>query len=378
MNKFEYKNLNVDYLIKKHSIKIHFLNNEKKNLGYLFNFLIYKLNELDSNKIIMRLRDNLITFLTKISIKLNKKSILESIDNLWVLKRPQYIFADYINTIIPPFSYISQRCANEKIKLINLPHGINIFIEQAANELRVNYLKNMIKKSEEMKCYYDYIITPNVNDFEHLLSVGYPKKKIFILGSMRYSNNWIRCLTEEFSIKTLDYLNINKRKIIVIFLNKLLYGGNSSNIKKIIEISMNYGFVIIKPHTRKMKINFIKDILKNKNIFLASKIDSNTLINNLDIAVFWGSSIALQAIMQKKKVIYAKFAHNKKTIYDEYLKNFTAEDLNDYHRILKELIASNDPMENSILKNIEKKYIKGGSSESPEKKYLDFFDTKIQ
>ena len=63
MNKFEYKNLNVDYLIKKHSIKIHFLNNEKKNLGYLFNFLIYKLNELDSNKIIMRLRDNLIIHL---------------------------------------------------------------------------------------------------------------------------------------------------------------------------------------------------------------------------------------------------------------------------------------------------------------------------
>lgn len=233
LNKFELKkNHNIEYLTNNLSLKINFLNNEKKNIGYFLNFLIFILKKIDANRFFNRVLSIAIKYLSKIANIINKKIIINNIDILWGSNKPKYILADYINTIVPPFSYISCRCYLEKIKLINLPHGLNIFTEQAVHPSRVKYLKNLIQSSEKTNSYYDYIITPNSNDYSHLLSVGNPKEKIFILGSLRFEKDWINFISSRYKKINNNLFFNSKKKNILILINKLLYGGKKEEDRK--------------------------------------------------------------------------------------------------------------------------------------------------
>ena len=77
-----------------------------------------------------------------------------------------------------------------------------------------------------------------------------------------------------------------------------MYKGSAENIKKMIDVASQFGTVLVKPHTRNMKIGFIKDLIK-KNIILVDKYNTSYLIFISNIIVFWGTSMVYSRTSRK-------------------------------------------------------------------------------
>jgi hypothetical protein len=170
---------------------------------------------------------------------------------------------------------------------------------------------------------------------------------------------------------------ITQKNLILILLNKLMYGGSELNIRKIIIEASKFGTVLIKPHTRNMKINFIKDLLKKNKIVLVDSFNTSYLIMVSKIVIFWGTSMGMHAVLQKKQVIYAKFAHELNTVYDYILKKYTAKNISEFQRLISDHFNKNIKYNKSLIKNFERNFSNGGGSTNSKKLYLDFFDHYI-
>ena len=229
---------------------------------------------------------------------------------------------------------------------------MNVFTDMAINKRKIEYYRKYIRNLEAKNLHYDFTITNSKNDLEKLCKLGVSKNKIYNLGSLRFEKSWLKILSN--ITKTHEETLINRNKpIILILLNKLMYKGSAENIKKMIDVASQFGTVLVKPHTRNMKIGFIKDLIKKKNIILVDKYNTSYLIFISNIIVFWGTSMGVQAVLQGRPVIYAKLAHKLKTVYEPLLKNMTANTIYEFKNLIKNMINKNQKLEKdlSLIKN---------------------------
>ena len=82
--------------------------------------------------------------------------------------------------------------------------------------------------------------------------------------------------------------------------------------------------------------------------------------------------------MQNKRVIYAKFAHNLSTIFDNYLKDFTANNNDELNKLLSSDNNSPKNIKSNIINNFEYEIINGSSSLNSKNNYLNFFEKFIK
>ena len=92
------------------------------------------------------------------------------------------------------------------------------------------------------------------------------------------------------------------------------------SIKVIKKISNNSNiFLVIKGHTRGTGSLFQKDFIsleRSKNVIVNSSIDSPSLVRWSDVVINVASSIAIEALIQKRPIIYPFYLHKNKTIFD--------------------------------------------------------------
>ena len=379
LNRFELNdnNHNLKFLKKQLSLKIKYLNNENKNLGYFLNWLSFKIKLFDGkSKIIFMIISIIQLYIKKLSTKFNEKEINKNLKIVLNKYKPSYFFADYIYPNDKPFKYVNNYRIKKNIKLIQLPHGVDVFLRNATGKKKIQFHKNYINKLEKEGRYYDFVISNSENSFTNSRKIGVKKDKIFNLGSLRFEKSWLKNLNK-IDNKNKN-LQANNKRIILILLNKLMYKGSKLNIRKIIIEASKYGTVMIKPHTRNMKISFIKDLLKNNKIILVDSYNTSYLIMISKIVVFWGTSMGMHAILQKKKVIYAKFAHKLSTVYDSTLKKYTAKNISEFKKLIDYHLNKNIKYNKGLIKTLERKFSNGGTNTNSKKLYLDFFDRYIK
>lgn len=163
------------------------------------------------------------------------------------------------------------------------------------------------------------LFVPSKND-KNVLMKKFPIESINVVGNTRFDSSWINTLAEIASknIEKDHLLKKNSNKKIVFMLSKIEYGVDLQNLIETINIcaKIKNSCVIVKPHTRGMTLDPIKNQL-NKNVFDGSKYSSNELTVWADTVLFTGSSIIFQAMLLKKKVIYLKHCHRYNTIFDD-------------------------------------------------------------
>jgi hypothetical protein len=113
-------------------------------------------------------------------------------------------------------------------------------------------------------------------------------------------------------------------------LSKIEYGVDLENIIEVINncAKMNNSLVILKPHTRGMKIDTWRDKL-NPAVIDGSRFSSSVLIEWAHTVLFTGSSIIFQAMIMHKNVVFLKYCQKYETIFDNISSICVSESLMD-------------------------------------------------
>ena len=208
-----------------------------------------------------------------------------------------------------------------RIPTICLPHGYTTYTNMDLNEHieSIKYKTGNWPDHSDRNKFDSYVVQTNRHK-ELNLNWGLNKKTINIIGSARYCKEW-----SEFNLSLLKKFAVKKcsrnQLKVLFFLPHWIYKVNYlESIKFIKKIANNSNiFLVIKAHTRGTGSIFKEDYIsleKSKNVIVNSSVDSPSLVRWSDVVINIASSIALEALIQKKPIIYPFYLHRNKTIFD--------------------------------------------------------------
>ena len=197
------------------------------------------------------------------------------------------------------------------------------------------------KEINELSNYVDLLVIQHKYWFKEIKD--YKKintKKIKILGSVRYTNEWRKILNRICPKQNLKSI---KSKINVVYMDS----NNPSHIhfpklkKKTLDIlSQNKNIDLkFKPHPRSNKIYI--DI--PKNVEICKQIESINLINWADIVLGDISAIMLEVVLQKKRYISLSYLRKKENVmlYDKYKICEECKNIEYLNKIINQKVNSN-------------------------------------
>ena len=207
------------------------------------------------------------------------------------------------------------------IPTICLPHGYTIYKNMDLNEHieSIKYKTGNWPDHSDRNKFDSYVVNSNRHK-ELNSSWGLNKKTLKILGNARYSKEW-----SEFNLsllKKIDFKKCSRNQLkVLFFLPQWDYKVNYlESIKLIKKISSNSNiFLVIKGHTRGTGSLLREDYIsleRSKNVIVNSSIDSPSLVRWSDVVINVATSIAIEALIQQRPIIYPFYLHRNKTIFD--------------------------------------------------------------
>ena len=201
--------------------------------------------------------------------------------------------------------------AGEKaIPAIALPHGVFI------------YTNTLVRTgSTEEDRYdkfnrFDFIITQNELRKEVLVRAGVQRKKIIVMGSARYCNEW---MTQNKMIlpRTMKSNAESPGRLKAVFMTtRFAYKIDVDRMLKTFDmLSRLEGIdIVVKPHTRTGREAKVYENMPLANV---SEYSSVELSEWADVVLAIGSSIIIEPLKQDKPVLYLKYLHENTTQYEE-------------------------------------------------------------
>jgi len=255
------------------------------------------------------------SILERLSANIARVNIANEISSLF---KPDVMLFDWTNPIgnhLRIIQYLFEYAKNNNIITFSLPHGLSIY-------LNCNMINNFQIKKDNYHPYnnYDYVVSNNVYFSRCLCKAGVKEEKVLLLGSARFCSEWINIHNKIYP-KNNFLLKKNNKKNIVIFPQQSQYKVNIDLQIKMVKALDSIGDynIYFKFHTRNHNDKYFNTLLKLENVILCdNSIVSSFLIDNADIIIAYGSSIVLEAIYKSKYVLYPKFLHKNKTIFDLY------------------------------------------------------------
>jgi len=201
--------------------------------------------------------------------------------------------------------------AGEKaIPAIALPHGVFI------------YTNTLVRTgSTEEDRYdkfnrFDSIITQNELRKEVLVRAGVQRKKIIVMGSARYCNEW---MTQNKMIlpRTMKSDTESPGRLKAVFMTtRFAYKIDVDRMLKTFDILSKLEGIdmVVKPHTRTGREAKVYENMPLANV---SEFSSVELSEWADVVLAIGSSIIIEPLKQGKPVLYLKYLHENTTQYEE-------------------------------------------------------------
>lgn len=152
----------------------------------------------------------------------------------------------------------------------------------------------------------------------------FPRENYSVLGNLRMDKGWIKKLHSEILVDPYYHEHRKLKRLhdrpikIVMMLSKLSYGVDVSDLKEVISIlgHMDNVSLAIKPHTRGMKLDFMKD-RELGDAQIVEDIPSTLLLDWADMALFTGSGIGFHAMVLHKHLVLLENCKSFKTIFDD-------------------------------------------------------------
>ncbi|MGB9499239.1 MAG: hypothetical protein ACKVE4_05695 [Dissulfuribacterales bacterium] len=212
------------------------------------------------------------------------------------------------------------KAAKEKsIPALALPHGVYLY----TNDLvKSDLTEDRVR--EKYNC-YDYVVVQNSLFKKVMLKSGVEGKKVTVLGSTRYCDEWMQQYKKILpGVMEPGDENSGKLKVVFMTTRSRYRVRVDQTIKTFDLLSKFEGIeVLVKPHTRTGK-----DVGMYKNLPLAnvSDVSSVELCEWADVMLVVGSSIIIEALKQNKPVLYLKYHHENTMEYEEFGACWTIHD----------------------------------------------------
>jgi hypothetical protein len=196
------------------------------------------------------------------------------------------------------------------IPAIALPHGVFI------------YTNTLVRTgSTEEDRYdkfnrFDFIITQNKLRKEVLVRAGVQRKKIIVMGSARYCNEW---MTQNKKIlpRTMESNAERPDRLKAVFMTtRFAYKIDVDRMLKTFDILSRLEGIdmVVKPHTRTGREAKVYENMPLANVAEFSSVE---LSEWADVVLAIGSSIIIEPLKQGKPVLYLKYLHENTTQYEE-------------------------------------------------------------
>ena len=244
------------------------------------------------------------------------------------------------------------------IPSFSLPHGVHLYTNEATKP-KATDVRRAAKFNE-----FDYIIVPNRLRRDVLARSGVSVEKIFVLGSARYSEEWLaqnkkimprKIASKEDSQSRLKVVFLPSKPQCQVDLARLKTTcGTLAGIKNI--------DIMVKPHTRAGGEKYLFD---GNRLPDASHMITAELCEWADVSLVVGSSVVTEALMRKKPVLYLKYLHANTTLFEELGACWTIHDENELKNALFSLQKNKAdiPYEEAGVLDYIKEVVYGGREE---------------
>ncbi len=263
---------------------------------------------------------------------------------------------------------LAAACQESNIRVDLFPHTCFIFdAEEESNIISSNNLKN----------FYPNLITNSIYHKNKVIKCGLSPDKIFILGSGRFSPEWLDKLKVITNCKE---KNINKKLEVLIFEgvynNQILEKKLIESISKIQNINLT-----VKVHPRGKFSNNQKNYQSNNSFILDFDTPSTNSIFNSDIIIGTFSSVLLDAFILNKAVIFPEFLCDPKKIdilYKDYNFTINCKKIEDVIKSIENFDNGNFQIDKKNRDRFMQDFAYGNNSEYDIlNDYINFFEKKL-
>lgn len=203
-----------------------------------------------------------------------------------------------------------------------LPHGQNIYINYDVNQ----QLRDLYSRTGRWPDFSDrneftgYVVQSERHRLQHV-DWGMDSEKVFAWGSLRFDPPWVTENVKNFAVSDAPTKLDSPEKLgVVFFLPHWRYNVDETATLALIKLILEEIDVhlVIKGHTRgdRLTNEMLLQLKPFTNIDLDSSHESTPLIDWADAIINFGSSIALEAIVRRRPVIFPSYLHTNRTIFD--------------------------------------------------------------
>ena len=197
------------------------------------------------------------------------------------------------------------------IPAISLPHGVFLYTN--------DYIKH--NSSVEMRFekfnLFDHVVVQNPLRKEIIAKSGVDRKKLVVLGSTRYCDEWMAVNREILPRKMTTQNSVTPNLKVVFMTTRPSYRINVDQMLQTFKmLSQMDGFeVVIKPHTRSgAEASIYQDVPLSD----VSDLSSVELCEWADVILVVASSIIIEALKLGKPALYLKHLHENTLEYEEF------------------------------------------------------------
>jgi hypothetical protein len=321
------ENHNIRYLNNKYDLVVkNLFNIDKSSIRFkLYRFILKK---IETSNFVHKYLKYLHPFRAKIIVFIHKTMPNEYFKQVFDLNPDAMIF-DWSSAFVYPQRAFVKKTKELNISTYCLPHGIFLYTNKYPT-------KKKTLTSNQADIFYDYYLFYG-GSRQYLIDRGVPEKNIYLIGSMRYSREWMEIYREKFfKTKISSLLNDNGNLKIVFFLSQHIYNVDELKLMETLRSLSKLKNIttIVKPHTRGMSTDFMNGM----GIFIDENTSSIELSEWCDIGILYGSSIGLQILFDNKILIYPNYIDTNSTIFDKYSSCIKVESMNELINVVKSII----------------------------------------
>jgi hypothetical protein len=219
------------------------------------------------------------------------------------------------------------------VPAFSLPHGVFIY---ANDDIYAEPFDE--DHVYEKYSHYDYVIVQNKLFKDYMTRHGVDASKIFVLGSARYCDEWMR-QNAELVPRLLASSETNGDRLKVVFMTTwVIY---KIDVEQLFRTTRALGAlnqedieVVIKPHTR---FGTEGQLYEDSGLPIIDDVSSVELCEWADVVLVIASSIMIEALVREKPVLYLKYLHGNTTLYEQYGACWSVGDIEELKNALRTL-----------------------------------------
>jgi hypothetical protein len=244
-----------------------------------------------------------------------------------------------LDALFPPLRAGLARAAYDAgLPTFALPHGLHVFQDADITAYRAERARRgggAIVQTDR-NSFTVYVVNTEHYRQMRIRAFGGDPDVVQSWGSLRFSPEWRRVLAGIVPAASLPARGPGQLRALFLVPKWQTFVNKPETLKMIRSVAERPDVqLLIQTHPRKGRAELdattIAALERRPNVVLAQDADSKALIDAADFAIVLSSSLVIELFLQRKPIIYAKYLHPHRMLYEGHPGCLTARNLSEVH-----------------------------------------------